>query len=155
MQLNQNWIGITIFPFTLLQLPNSFWEQEYSWSQLWLWGSGPSFITSVKSFQLLFRSCAEHSGGHGGNRPSTTRQGNGDTNWKRRHTPAVGTQHGQAVTLGVASLTAEVHQSHFRIPQVPLQAIVTKSLKTRWYFSAESNLNLFLECWILIGTIRD
>lgn len=148
MQLNQNWIRISIFPFTLLHMPNSFWEEEYSWSHLWLWGSGPNFITSVKSFQLLFRSCAEHSGRHSGNKPSTTRQGNRDTNWKRRHTAAVGAQHGQAVTLGVAP-------PHFWIPLVPLQAIVTTFLKTRSYFSAESSLNLLLECWILIGTIKD
>lgn len=157
MQLYQNWIEITIFPLTLLHLPNSFWEEEYSWGQFWLWGSDPNIITSVKSFQLLFPSCAEHTGRHTSKKSSTTVQQNGNTNQKTRDTWTAGVHHTHAITLRVTSLTAKVHQSCFWIPHAPIQAMkkVTKFLKTCWYYSGESNLNLLLECWILIGTIKN
>lgn len=83
MQLYQNWTGIAIFPFTLLHLPHRFGEEEYSLSQLWLWGRSLKFITSVKSFQLLFPSRAEQSGRHTSNEPSMTVQESRNTNWKR------------------------------------------------------------------------
>lgn len=157
MQLYQDWTGITIFPFTLLDLPNTFWKEEYSWSQLWLWGSGPNFIASAKSFQLLLPRCAERWGRHTSNEPSTTVEQNRNTNWKKKHMLAVGVHRTHAVTRRVTALTAEVQQTCFWTPCVPTQAMkkVTRFLKTWWYYIAESNLYLLLECWLLVGTIKN
>lgn len=145
---------MTLFPFTLLPLPSSFWEEEYSQSQLSLWEGGPSFISAIKSFQALFSRWALRQTHQ--QRAQYTHMAEQATNWKRRHIPTVGTHPIHAVTLRVTSLTAEVCQEIHWIPHVPIQTMKKshKIPENLMILQCWKQFNLFWECWLFVGTIK-